>query len=139
MRIRIERFWRYSDNMPVRFQLKHPDNYKITHHSTNPEGYRAYDVNDDEGWHPYLQWHAVRWMYPVNNCGNKYLIGLNFDVIFLCGIYKVEYSKNIQMEYSTVLFSYFSNSITFHSFIISVNFIHILVGKYTWLRRKLDA
>ena len=35
------------------------------------------DIDDEDGWHPYLQWHAVRWMFPVNECGNKYLIGLN--------------------------------------------------------------
>ena len=60
------------------FEVKHPDHYKISHHSTNPEGYRAYDLNDDEGWHPYLQWHAVRWMYPVNN-RNKDILCKSYD------------------------------------------------------------
>lgn len=61
----------------VYFEAKHPNKYKVTHNSSNPEGYRAYDINDEDGWHPYLQLHTVRWSFPLNECGNKYLIGLN--------------------------------------------------------------
>ena len=61
----------------IYFEAKHPNQYHVTHNSTNPEGYRAYDINDEDGWHPYLQLHTVRWSFPLNECGNKYLIGLN--------------------------------------------------------------
>jgi len=48
--------------------------YRATAESTQPQGYIAYDVNDEDGFHPYLQLHAFRFHSPANTFGSKHFI-----------------------------------------------------------------